>query len=184
MADAVQTATKFFLDRASVLEKVEKGKRRALSKFGAFVRRSARSSIRKSKKSAAPGTPPKSHRGDLKRLIFFSLDPEKGSVVVGPVVFPKARPQSPGAPEALEYAGTVTRTVKTPLGPSGRKAAGRQGKAYSEKIRKGLLPKPPPPPSKVEQKTFKYRGNPFMHPAFRDNLTNPKLRDCIQDCIH
>ena len=47
-----------FFDRAKVKNAVDKGVRKVLSKFGAFVRRTARSSIRKRKRVSAPGEPP------------------------------------------------------------------------------------------------------------------------------
>ena len=59
-----------FFDRQAVISKVDAATRRVLSKFGAFVRRSAKSSIRKLKKPAPPGHPPSSHTGLLKKFIF------------------------------------------------------------------------------------------------------------------
>lgn len=167
-----------FFDRAAVLSAVSAAERRVLAKFGAFVRRRAKSSIRKRKRSAPPGSPPSSHRGDLRRLIFFGLDPVSRSVVVGPVVFDKARPQTPGAPEALEHAGAVTRRVRVPL-PVGRKATARQAAAFKRLLQAGRVPRPS---VQYRTVTLHYRGNPFMAPALaaevRDDL--PKiLRDCV-----
>ena len=76
----------------------DRGVKRALSKFGAFVRTRAKSSIRKRKKISEPGSPPSSHTGKLKRLIFFGYDAKNYSVVVGPVLFGSKR-----APEKLEF---------------------------------------------------------------------------------
>lgn len=52
-----------FFDRKAVLAAVDKATLRVLSKFGAFVRRRAKSSIRKRKKASPPGQPPSSHSG-------------------------------------------------------------------------------------------------------------------------
>ena len=73
-----------FFDSQAVLEKVDAATRKVLSRFGAFVRTTARHSIRKRKAVSAPGSPPSSHVGTLKRLIFFGYDPARKSVVIGP----------------------------------------------------------------------------------------------------
>jgi len=97
--------TKLFFDKKAVRDKVDAGTRRVLSKFGAFVRRTARSSIRKRKKTSQPGSPPSSHTGLLKKFIFFGYDPRKDSVVIGPVrLTQKGRGE---APSLLEYGGTT-----------------------------------------------------------------------------
>jgi len=78
--------------------------RKVLSKFGAFVRRGAKSSIRNRKATSAPGSPPSSHVGTLKRLIFFAYDPGRKSVVIGPTPFNTSEGV---APPLLEYGGTT-----------------------------------------------------------------------------
>ena len=97
--------TKLFFDKKAVRDKVDAGTRRVLSKFGAFVRRTARSSIRKRKKTSQPGSPPSSHIGLLKTFTFFGYGPAKRSVVIGPVrLSQKGRGE---APSLLEYGGTT-----------------------------------------------------------------------------
>jgi len=50
-----------------------------------------------------PHQPPKTIKGTIKRMLFYAFDPTKETVVVGPILFsPKT-----GAPETLEYGGTV-----------------------------------------------------------------------------
>ena len=75
-----------FFDRKVVTNAVDRAARRVLSRFGAFVRRGARSSIRKRKRVAEPGMPPSSHTGLLKRNIFFLYEPHHSSVVIGPTL--------------------------------------------------------------------------------------------------
>lgn len=95
-----------FFDRQAVISKVDAASRKVLSKFGAFVRRSAKSSIRKRKKPAPPGSPPSSHTGLLKKFIFFGYDTEARSVVIGPTrLNQKGRGE---APPLLEYGGKTT----------------------------------------------------------------------------
>lgn len=95
-----------FFDSGKVMGQVEKKRRQALSRFGAFVRRKARSSIRKSKKSALPGQPPRSHKGQLK-LIFFAYDSRRRDVVVGPIPF-AAKGGSAIVPGLMERGGETT----------------------------------------------------------------------------
>jgi hypothetical protein len=97
---------RMFFDRQAVISKVDAATRRVLSKFGAFVRRSAKSSIRKRKKPAPPGQPPSSHTGLLKKFIFFGYDAARQSVVIGPTrLNQKGRGE---APPLLEYGGKAT----------------------------------------------------------------------------
>ena len=100
----VKVKTLFF-DSAKVVKSVDAGTRRVLSRFGAFVRRTAKGSIRKRKASSAPGTPPSSHTGLLKRFIFFSFDPAQKSVVIGPM---RLDQKNTDAPHTLEYGGMTT----------------------------------------------------------------------------
>lgn len=97
---------RMFFDRDAVMRKADAATRRALSRFGAFVRRTAKGSIRKRKKASPPGSPPSSHTGLLKKFIFFGYDPSARSVVIGP-----ARLNQKGqgdAPSLLEYGGRAT----------------------------------------------------------------------------
>ena len=97
---------RMFFDRQAVVSKVDAATRRVLSRFGAFVRRSAKSSIRKRKKAAPPGQPPSSHTGLLKKFIFFGYDADRRSVVIGPTrLNQKGRGE---APPLLEYGGKAT----------------------------------------------------------------------------
>ena len=97
-----------FFDREKVLRAVDKAQRKVFSKFGAFTRKRAKSSIRKRKKISALGSAPSSHTGTLKKLIYFSYDATKRSVVIGPTLFR----QDSKAPSLLEFGGTTTITPK------------------------------------------------------------------------
>ena len=95
-----------FFDRAAVTSRVDPSTRKVLSKFGAFVRRTAKGSIRRRRKAAPPGSPPSSHTGLLKKFIFFGYDPDQRSVVIGPTRLDR-RGQGE-APSLLEYGGQTT----------------------------------------------------------------------------
>ncbi|WP_145075537.1 hypothetical protein [Poriferisphaera corsica] len=92
-----------FFDSSAVKRGVDRATRRVFSRFGAYVRRTAKQSIRKRKKPAPPGKPPSSHTGLLKRFIFFGYDKPNKSVVIGPA---KLSQNNRGeAPSLLEYGG-------------------------------------------------------------------------------
>lgn len=97
-------------------------------RFGAFIRQTARQSLKKSKKPAPPGKPPHSHIGLLKRLLYFWVDTRKPYLIAGPAKINGA--VSPNIPEALEKGGRTkvvgrktkgsrpaTRVVKIPAHP-------------------------------------------------------------------
>lgn len=93
-----------FFDRSKVILAMDAATRRVLSFQGAVIRRSARRSIIKRKRASKPGKPPSSHRGFLRKFIFFSYDPTTHSVVVGPEPFKLPSKVLP----ALEYGGKST----------------------------------------------------------------------------
>jgi len=76
-----------FFDRPLVIKALARAKRKVLSKAGAFVRKRARSSIRRRKKPSAPGSPPSAHSKDSASLktILFAFQPQSESTIVGPV---------------------------------------------------------------------------------------------------
>lgn len=114
----------FFTSKA-VTSRVDAATRKVLSKFGAFVRRTARSSIKKapfsnrkergrartdfSRKASLPGNPPYSHTGLLKKFIWFGYEPNEHSVVIGPA---KLMGKKESIPEVLEYGGVSRKRNK------------------------------------------------------------------------
>jgi len=94
-----------FFDRQVVVSAVDKARLKVLSKFGAFVRQTARQSLVKRKRQISlPGRPPYSHTGILKRFIFFGFDSSTKSVVIGPAPMGN----TPEALPALEHGGMTT----------------------------------------------------------------------------
>lgn len=111
-----QAARGSFFDREKVKRSADAGTRRVLSKFGAFVRQRARTSIRKRKGTSPPGRPPNSHVGLLRKFILFAYDPQRRSVVIGPTLT-KEDSQAPrllehGGDAVLEEEGGKTRRVR------------------------------------------------------------------------
>ena len=110
-----------FFDRDKVLKSLDKAVGKNMKKFGAYVRRSARSSIRNKKKSSPPGKPPRNVTGKLKDFIFFGYDQSKKTVIIGPAGF-EDKPNRP--PELLEHGGIVVR-------PKRRRGKGQEQITYT-----------------------------------------------------
>lgn len=117
---------RFFFDRSAVSNAIDRGTRSALSKFGAFVRRADRSSLKYGAGKSAPGRPPVVHRtagftksrksrrtgaasrqpsSPLRELVFFAYDPAGKSVVVGPALFGGSKVGGGTAPRLIEEGG-------------------------------------------------------------------------------
>lgn len=130
----IQSAKRIFFDRPAIANALDAGAKRALSKFGAFVRTRARTSIRKRKKISEPGKPPSSHEGSLRKLILFGYDTGRKSVVVGPIAFKKGE-----APALLEYGGPAVRTGKD----GNRRTVYYRPRPFMDPAFKAELPKAP-----------------------------------------
>jgi phage gpG-like protein len=150
---------KMFFDRAAVISKVDTATRKALSKFGAYVRTSAKRSIKNApfmakkergvertdfrKAYSKPGQPPYSHSGKLKKFIYFAFDPGRRSVVIGPQrLFVKRKGE---APSLHEYGGSTSMRFQK------------------------------------KRKTVRYSARPYMGPAF--NKEQSKLSAIWRDSI-
>lgn len=115
--------TQLFFDRPKVKRAVDAARRKVLSKGGAFIRQTARTSIRKRKGTSKPGSPPYSHVGLLRRFILFGYDRQSETVVIGPVVI-----KGSTAPRVLEQGGTTTVTRR------------RRGKRTERRVRVAARP--------------------------------------------
>ena len=147
-----------FFDHKKLRKNVDRKKIRFLARFGAFVRRSARSSIKpggKSGKTSAPGEPPRSQTGYLKRGIFFAYNLKTESVVIGPIIVP-TKYGGPNVLQSLEEGGSVMAKIAS-VQAGGRNAAGQ----FTKKKLRGF-------------KTVKadVKARPFMGPAFQKELKN------------
>ena len=124
-----------FFDRDKVIRATRSADRRNLSRAGAFIRQTARNSIksRRHGTTSAPGTPPFDHVGYARsqrnrerkrqglrpmpkpsghqrgiRFILFGYEPQNNGVVIGPVLFGGTRGSST-VPQLLEFGGRTTR---------------------------------------------------------------------------
>lgn len=170
----------FFTDPA-IEKAVSRSVAAGLSKWGAYVRRSARQSIKKRKGPSKPGNPPHSHEGSLKALLNFYFDKVTKTVVVGPEI----KPASTGAPNTLEFGGHAVRgpqvidkvfkigetgPIKKERGPNGRnilvwtKLTTPEQAALATKLYKehSLQAR--------KRKQFYVASRPYMRPAMMKNL--------------
>jgi hypothetical protein len=150
---------KLFFDRDKVLRGVEKKQAAVQSKFGAFVQRRSRTSIRKRANplQASPaGTPPFSHgQHRLRGGILFGREPGTGRTLVGPVRIWRDR-----APALIlsEFGGdkfTAGKVIETKNKP-GR---GERGQFVSAGTTK-----------KFFRGNMHYPARPFMKPALLAEL--------------
>ena len=106
-----------FFDQKKIMRAVNKTERRQLMRVGGLTKTIARRSIRKRKrKISAPGNPPFSKRGGLRKNIFFAYDEIRRAVVVGPVKLPSRLNYI--APKVLETSGTVRVRRQRGQGPA------------------------------------------------------------------
>ena len=80
--DGFNVRIEFAEDR--LLGAMKQANRKALGRVGAYVRKAAVNSVRKSKKASAAGTPPNTRRGLLKHAVLFGVEAGAGRVVIGP----------------------------------------------------------------------------------------------------
>ena len=190
-----------FFDTKEVRSKVSEATRKVLSKFGAFVRQTAKQSMKKKNGPAPPGQPPHSHVGLLKRWILFGYDKTRESVVVGPSKLPKKG----NVPETLEKGGTVTRKnprrINRKIGDGGVILLRKSNSAASKQVVDGHYQKRWVTfgPLKTAKQVFRaerleaeiwgpfeiagtIEPRPYMGPAFESEL--PKLPPQWQDSVH
>lgn len=159
-----------FFDRPAVQRAVDAGSRRALSKIGAFIRRRARSSIKRRKKISQPGSPPTAHATETPNLktILFAYDPRRQSVVVGPVAFNQAifgnKSNRTTVPELLEKGGTQA-IPEHQIG----------NKWFSIDLRRRRTSRP------VRWRTARYAPRPFMGPALAKD--RPNIPSAFKDSL-
>ena len=143
--------TRMFFDRQAVISAVDKATRTVFGRFGAFTRRIAKNSIRQRKGTSAPGNPPFSHTGLLKKFLFFSWDPAQRSVVIGPARLNGRGRGYGAAPAILEYGGTTERSFLNASVEWRKKTVVEWRKKTVVEWRK---------------KTVRVRPRPYMAPAF------------------
>lgn len=137
---------KQFFNPGPALSEAERKERRFLNRYGALVRRDARQSMRRRVRTSSvspPGMPPRAHRGDLKKFLFFVVD--RGQVTIAPAVFRLTQDN----PAIQEFGGTK-KFRRTKL-ISNRRFNERRGTVVYARIKAG--------------QTVKVEQRPYLRPA-------------------
>lgn len=141
--DFKQLKSQFF-DASKVRDDADRKHAKVQAKFGAFVRRRMKSSLRYRKKPSAPGQPPSARRdpryggkSPLRELIFFSRDPATNSVVIGPLAFGTRRAGTleKGGPATVRAGRGRTKTVTIRPRPFVKPAGDAEAKNFPELLR-------------------------------------------------
>lgn len=150
-----------FFDRKAIQDELGKTYARALSKAGAFIRTTARRSMRRRKRASEPGTPPSVHSRNAVanlRNILFAYDRRRQSVVIGPVLLNQKQSLNGQllagtVPQLHEFGGTAGIREKLEADKNGDVVWVPRGRG---RLRRGQ-------PTRVRQ--AQYPARPFMWPA-------------------
>jgi hypothetical protein len=163
-----------FFDRVKVDNAIDKARVRVLSKFGAFVRQRAITSLRYRKRSSRAGEKPTAWRSGrfggkspLRLFLYSAYDPRTETAVIGPAKLSKVA--SRNALVLLERGGTARgdgRTVYVKRA-AGRDARGRFVTRGTDEV--------------TLSGTLNYRPRPFMGPALE--AERPKLAPMWRNSI-
>lgn len=115
-------------DSARVQRAMDAATHRALNKAGGWIRKTARRSIRRRKGTSEPGSPPRSHAGQLRDLLVYGYEPYAQTVVIGPLPFKEGE-----APQLLEFGGTVARQLPHIRHGAPRRPGGRRRMVYAKR---------------------------------------------------
>ncbi|HYH69218.1 MAG TPA: hypothetical protein VD866_31280 [Urbifossiella sp.] len=116
---------KLFFDSKAVTRALDRGSARALARFGLYVQREDKKSLKYAKAPSAPGAPPTVHRSPgftrakktrkggtsrqrvspLRELTYYGYDPWNRSVVIGPEAFRGSKIGAGKAPRVIEEGG-------------------------------------------------------------------------------
>jgi hypothetical protein len=167
-------AKDWFFDRAEVLRRVGEKRNKALLVAGAFIRRKARDLLRKGKKSAQAGKPPKIHSDQEPNLktILFALDPATDSMVVGPVKLNQVQQSwidfgSRTVPQIMEFGDVIN--------------VREQRKKGTKEWRRRDLRFNPTEDREYRVRRAIYKPHPFMSVALEKAL--PKIPEQFRDLI-
>lgn len=164
---------KFFFTADAVTKRLEKAKLTALRRFGGYLAKTAKRSMRYRKGPSAPGQPPSAHKNKrraalkkmgramnngalLRELLFFAYDPTTDTVVVGPQGF-AAKGSNVPTPQLHEEGGERTGQKGDVLevkNPAGRDERGRFFSRGVHLIR-------------MEGKRLRFPARPYMAPALK-----------------
>lgn len=149
-----------FFDRPNLLFAIDAAERKTLSRIGAFLRKRARSQLRKRKRVSQAGESPSVHSNDnvqTLRNILFGYEASTHGVVVGPVKLNQYQSlngafRSGTIPELLEFGGEAG--IREWYSPFSKRWI--QGALRSKRRRAEV---------RTRVRRAKYKARPFMGPA-------------------
>lgn len=173
-----------FFDRSAIDKRLDRALKRTLSKYGAFVRQRAKTSLRYKKGTSAAGDPPHAHRTAdkprrdkktgvikvrpvslLREFLFFGYDASAKSVVIGPALLRNTLSRTRSAstiPELQEHGGGAVIPDDRTVGWETR-----GGQRVPIRAR--------------GSKSAKYDPRPFMRPAAAKET--PKFMESLKDSV-
>ena len=176
-----QGAKALFFDRPKVMSQMDKTTLRVFTRFGGFVRKVARRSMKKRKRKVSdPGDPPHSRGAHLLRNnIFFHYDQQRRSVIIGPTALNQ---QDKDVPEILEYGARNVRrkfwlkvTGRQARDELGRFAQGEGTLVDPNEAQGHLSPVQYVHSDNAPSVIVDYEPRPYMRPAFDEG--NKRLDD-------
>ncbi len=187
----------WFLDREEVIQLIGRRQAFVFTKFGLSTMRKDRRSQKFRVGPSLPGQPPHAHNPHpyVRKFTYFSYDPNKNSVVIGPYLLPGKRKTKSiqTVPETLEYGKGAkvknTRRRETEIGGTGlirvdsgtRKVRDKRGKlrrvAFAKITNEEMLRRSEELQEEIYgRETFKVSAHPHTNPAFKETLpTLPRL---------
>lgn len=174
----------FFFDRNVLDPHVQRAIAKGLPRMAAFVRRRARSLLRRRKATAAPGSPPSVHSTDsvatLKNILFGLVAPD--TVRIGPVRLNQVnehydsgsldmRPRSAATVPELHEFGGVASIFQWDLRGDGQwsRADRRFRRVFSRWKRQGILAQ------RTRRVAATYPARPFMRPSLDMEVAADKV---------
>lgn len=108
MGASIRKAVRFSMRKArrKKLSEMSKDERRRFHSRAEYARLHGRPTPKRPYMPSAPGEPPRTRVGLIKKMVLYAYDPDNKSVVVGPA----ALPGGTGAPANLEYGATIDTT--------------------------------------------------------------------------
>lgn len=164
---------RWFFNAGSLAAAIDRARKGELSRAGAFVRRNARSRLRRRKRVSVAPEPPSVHSTDsvaTLKAIWFAYDPRSQSVVIGPRLLNQAQlvnGSRQSIPGLLEFGGTATIQEERWIGQTTWRRRDLRRNAREDK--------------EYRSRTATYAARPFMGPALREEA--PKFPTLFSDSI-
>jgi hypothetical protein len=190
-----------FFDREAVIKLMDKATHKALSKFGAYVRQRARTSLRYRDATSPPGHPPSAHKtmtrvktnkkgvtskqaaSPLRDFTFFAYDRAAKVVYIGPAKTNQQNARGLNGqtvPEVIEYGGSET--IFEHLLPNIPAIYGSRAGTWVRTDLRYRISQGGPRSAvnrPTRQRTAHYPARPWMGPAFDAEL--PKLVEFFRE---